>query len=155
MELLSVCTSRLNRLLKALSPMAQETKLTPHFTPASSANVAPQASPRVTESRGAVEVLLAERGKGHRGQLVVLVGLAWLRFMSKFPFTTTRSLLLDRLPHETLFFAVLIEGLLVNVLHDRTFPLLLFISLPVIMWTLGRGRSVGHGGNKYYLKETV
>ena len=53
--------------------MAQETKLTPHFTPASSANTAPQASPSVTENRGPVEALLTQRGKGHRGRVVVVV----------------------------------------------------------------------------------
>lgn len=142
--------------------MAQETKLTPHFTPASSANAAPQASPRVTENGGPVEALLAESGKGAWGTVGVGVwgwwagreggGLSWLRFMSEFSSTSSsRCLLLDRLPHVTLFFAVLIERLLVNVFHDKTFPLLPVILLPFIMWTLRRGWPVGHSGNKYYM----
>lgn len=50
--------------------------------------------------------------------------------MSKFSCSSSRCLLLDKLPYTPLFFAVLIEGLLVNVFHDKAFPLLPFMLLP-------------------------
>lgn len=122
--------------------MAQEINRTPRFTSASSANVAPQASPKVTETRGAVEALLAESWKGTwwTGGVCRVGGggLSWLRSMVKFSFTNSHCLLLDKLPHVPHFFAVLIERLPVNVFRDKTFPLLPCVLFPLIMWTFKR-----------------
>lgn len=52
--------------------------------------------------------------------------------MSEFPSASSRCLPLERLPRVTLFFAALIEELLVNVMHDKAFPLLPFALSPLI-----------------------
>lgn len=62
--------------------------------------------------------------------------------MSKFSCSSSRCLLLDKLPYTPLFFAVLIEGLLVNVFHDKAFPLLPFMLLP---FTLDSQKVQGSG----------